>query len=289
MHTMFAVLILALTLALRIIPASGAPFAYEDRNCNGVFDGDDVNLSANGTIPATPGNPPAALSVFSEHCLVIPAGSVSNKGWEFIFIEALGHVTIGGSLTTTLGIDDFGDAWIKGASLTVLSGARWTSKGPMYVGANAGLLNIGDSVAFTTKGGYVDTIAYHEAGLTIGKGFVVRALDQVDISARRGALTVKPGLNVLTGIFGPVNVFGKLGVDIDGATLKGYSVDVETPAAPLRFTNSRIRFTIPAEGFGNVSSQDFSGPCCVLGPVDVTGSQFPDGEVSITGDPIIGP
>ena len=60
-------------------------------------------------------------------------------------------------------------------------------------------------------------------------------------------------------------------------------------AAPLVFTNSQALLLRPATGFVDITSRDFTQPCCVLGPVDVTGSRFPHGEVFIGGNPVVGP
>jgi hypothetical protein len=264
--------------------AFAAPFAYEDVDCDGFY-----TAGIDHIIPKVAPAPFAGVNIFSEHCLVIPKGSLDDGPWEYIFIEALGDVTIGATLRTVVGVDQFGDAWIKGGTMTVLPGTSFTAGGPVYIGANAGRMVLGDSSRYTSTNSYVDLIGYHADGSILGRGIVVRAYDSANISAFRGFLGAGlGGLNVLV-TNGPLRVSGKTGLAVHGATLKAAgSVDVQTPATPLVFTNSRIKFTVPAEGFWSVVSHDFSQPCCVLGPVNVTGSQFPDGEGFIGGDPIVG-
>jgi hypothetical protein len=228
-----ALSLLLLLSASRVVEAA-SPVPFEDVNDNGVFDGNDKDISA--VFQTT-----EFIYFRTPHSIVIPAGAplTSPEKWAGFYLDAGKSITVNSNMTSAA-YAGLVDLRAMGGRLTigpgvVINGRDYVSlqaRGDVVLGAGASLVSRGVSANLGTA--HVRS----EAGdVSVGASVKFNTLRDVFMTAVAGDITFGSGFRMNA-------AQGALFVDADRITLNGAQIRVIgvilQASGPVEFQNNRL-------------------------------------------------
>jgi hypothetical protein len=267
-----ALSLLLLLSASRVVDAA-APVPFEDVNDNGVFDGNDKDISA--VFQTT-----EFIYYRTPHSIVIPAGVplTSPEKWAGFFLDAGKSITVNSNMTSAA-YAGLVDLRAMGGRLTIAPGVvingrdyvSFQARGDVVLGAGSSVVSRGVSANLGT------VHVRSEAGdVMVGAGVKFNTLRDVFMTAVTGDITVGLGLRVAApqGALYADTVAG--GITLNGAQLRVAGLILQA-RGPVEFQNNRL--TIPRLGLFLIRTKS---------TLLMTGTLVPKGVIpTIEGAPVI--
>ena len=261
----FRVLVMVLVLASLMGVAAAAvapPFAFEDRNDNGVFDGSDVDITQ---LLLT------ERMFHTAHSVVVTGGPMKIPDPQFKRTGSAGgaYIRAGKNITvlTSILAPFYAGTIVLWADDSVRVGNAVTLQGRDYVDVYAGNdVTIGSNVKLLSSGGSANhgaAMVYSGGSVSAGANLQMTTLTEATIYSVGGDVALGTGSR-FTSTRSSVSLAAATGLVADGMRLRGARASLTTMDGPISARSGNI--SVPRSGVIQITAY--------RGTVDLRGTTF---------------